>query len=125
MNHIKNLRFVVGFFGFLSIGLYLVFAMFGQFAVSESVALSETSGVCAGAVYLGFLLLAFWNNNNLTSKKPTDEKEVAAWGVLFYLLFLAVEYLSYGSPMRGVLHAILPTLGLLIPSVVSQITKNS
>lgn len=123
MSHTKNFRYVVGMLGFLSIGLYLVLATFGVFSVSEVELTSEYSEICGGLVYIGALFFAAYNNMNLTSDKPTDETEMASFGIVFYVLFFAVEWLSFGSPTRGVMHGVLPVLGLLIPAAIVLITK--
>lgn len=123
MNHIKNLRYTVGMLGFLSIGLYLILATFGRFSVSEAAAITGYPEICSGLVYIGAIFFAGYNNVNLTSEKPSDEVEMASLGIVFYVLFLAVEWLTYGAPVRGVLHGVLPVLGLMIPAAIALITK--
>lgn len=123
MSHIKNLRYTVGMIGFLSIGLYLILTTFGRFSVSEAAAIAENPAICGGLVYLGTLLCAVFNNANLTSEKPDSELTTASAGIVFYVLFLAVEWLTYGAPVRGVLHGVLPVFGLMIPAAIALITK--
>ncbi len=123
MSHTKNFRYVVGMLGFLSIGLYLVLATFGQFSVSEATLVSGYPAICGGLVYIGSIFFAGYNNINLTSEKPSDETVMASLGIVFYILFLAVEWLSFGSPTRGILHGVLPVLALMIPAAIVLITK--
>lgn len=122
MSNVKSFRYTVGMLGFLGIGLYLVLATFGQFSVSEMGTLTGYPAICSGIVYIFTIIIALWVNIILTSDESSDDLEAASLGIVFYVIFLAVEWLSYGAPMRGILHGLLPVLGLLVPAVVNLIT---
>ena len=117
----KVFRSIVAYVGSLSALLYLLMTVFGEFSVSEYMRPSNYALTCSGIIYILAFVFAIIICLNITDDKPIEDSELMPWGIVFYVLFIAVEWLNYGQPYRGVLHTMLPILALLLPAITGLV----